>query len=47
MGVGVEVGGRWGGLGVRLGWGGKAENCTQTTIKFKINNKGAYFEVWY
>ena len=25
---GVETGGRWGGLGVRLGWGEKAENCT-------------------
>ena len=24
----VEMGGRWGGLGVRLGWGEKAENCT-------------------
>ena len=22
------MGGRWGGLGVRLGWGEKAENCT-------------------
>ena len=23
---GVETGGRWGGLGVRLGWGEKSEN---------------------
>ena len=29
----VEMVGRWGGLGVRLGWGKKAENCTWTTIK--------------
>ena len=27
-GGGVETGGRWGGLGVRLGWREKAENCT-------------------
>ena len=25
---GVETGGRWGGLGVRLGWGEKAENLS-------------------
>ena len=25
---GVEMGGRWGRLGVRLGWEKKAENCT-------------------
>ena len=24
----VEMGGSWGGLGARLGWGKKAENCT-------------------
>ena len=24
----VETGRRWGGLGVRLAWGEKAENCT-------------------
>ena len=28
QGGGVETGGRWGGLGIRLGWGEKAENCT-------------------
>ena len=27
-GGGIEMGGRWGGLGIRLGWGEKAENCT-------------------
>ena len=32
-GWGVEMGGRWEGLGVGLGWGEKAENCTRTTIK--------------
>ena len=26
--VGVELGRRWGELGIRLGWGEKAENCT-------------------
>ena len=25
---GVEMGGRWGGLGVGLWWGEKAKNCT-------------------
>ena len=24
----VDMGGRWGGLGLRLQWGEKAENCT-------------------
>ena len=29
MGVGgPEMGGRWERLGIRLGWGEKAENCT-------------------
>ena len=32
---GVEMGERWGGLGVRPGWGEKAENCTGTTIKLE------------
>ena len=27
------MGGRWGGLQIRLGWGEKAENCTWITIK--------------
>ena len=38
---GVKTGGRWGGLGVRLGWGEKAENCTRTTIKLEKKNKEA------
>ena len=37
-GAGVEIGGRWGGLGIGLGWGEKAENCTWTTIKLKGKN---------
>ena len=31
----VEMGGKWGELGVRLGCGEKAENCTSITIKLK------------
>ena len=31
----VEMGGRWGGLGVRLGWGEKAENLNNNKIKEK------------
>ena len=35
----VEMGGWWEGLGVRLGWGEKAENCTCTTIKLERKKK--------
>ena len=47
-GVGVETGGRWGGLGVRLVWGEKAENCTRTTIKLegKKKNKTENISRW-
>ena len=31
---GLEMGGKWGGLVVGLGWGEKAENCNRTTTKF-------------
>ena len=36
---GWGMGGRWGGLGVSLGWGEKAENCTWTTIKLEEKTK--------
>ena len=36
-GGGLEMGGRWGGLGGGDGWGKKADDCTWTTIK--NNNK--------
>ena len=38
------MGERWGGLGVRLGWGEKAENCTSTTIKLEEKNRCSKYD---
>ena len=35
----METGGRWAGLGVRLGWRGKAENSIGITIKLEKKKK--------
>ena len=50
---GLEMGGRWGGLGISRGWGEKAENCIWITIKLenklkKIKlKKKRYQQMWY
>ena len=41
-GEGVETGERWGGLGIRLGWGEKTENCTWITIKLEGGKSISY-----